>query len=343
MTVDILINNLANSLSSWGPIYDTLTFTNTTNGTGNHHPPRRLDSVYRVAFSRSRRPGGLTSAREPVGGPFTPSSQAYTLQNTGGDGHQLDECTNGAGLDDAVRHRPARLAAGASGARSRSRSTRRPTALAAGTYTRHGDVHEHDQRVGQHDPRRHPDCGCAGRSRDHPAGGLTSTGPVGGPFAPSSQAYTLQNTGGQSINWTAVKVQAWTTLSLASGTLAAATATVTVFAQCGRQRAGRRDLQRYGDVHEHDQRVRQRYLPRGLDGNDAGCPLGHAGRRPHIHGPGRRSVHTVEPGLHAPEHGRDGHQLDGREDSDLDVPLRGLGNACPWRLGDGGHPDQQPG
>ncbi len=35
-----------------------------------------------------------------------------------------------------------------------------------------------------------------------PSTGLTSSGTQGGPFSPSSQTYTLQNTGGTSINWT---------------------------------------------------------------------------------------------------------------------------------------------
>ena len=62
-----------------------------------------------------------------------------------------------------------------------------------------------------------------------PAGGLTSTGLAGGPFTPASQTYTLQNTGDTAINWTCTKTQAWTTLSAASGALAAgATVTVTV-------------------------------------------------------------------------------------------------------------------
>jgi hypothetical protein len=62
-----------------------------------------------------------------------------------------------------------------------------------------------------------------------PAGGLASTGSEGGPFTPASLAYTLENTGGTSIDWTAAKTQSWTTLSAVSGTLAAgATATVTV-------------------------------------------------------------------------------------------------------------------
>jgi hypothetical protein len=60
------------------------------------------------------------------------------------------------------------------------------------------------------------------------AGSLTSSGTVGGPFTPSSASYTLTNTGGTSIAWTAAKTQTWVTLSSAGGTLAAgATATVT--------------------------------------------------------------------------------------------------------------------
>jgi len=62
-----------------------------------------------------------------------------------------------------------------------------------------------------------------------PAGGLVSTGPAGGPFAPSSQAYDLQNTGGASIAWTASAVQTWVTIAPASGNLGAgASTTVTV-------------------------------------------------------------------------------------------------------------------
>jgi hypothetical protein len=62
-----------------------------------------------------------------------------------------------------------------------------------------------------------------------PSSGLSSSGSVGGPFSPSSQSYTLTNSGGSTITWTATKGQAWVTLSSTSGTLVAG-ATVTVTA-----------------------------------------------------------------------------------------------------------------
>jgi len=62
-----------------------------------------------------------------------------------------------------------------------------------------------------------------------PAGGLSSSGTVGGPFSPSSLQYTLNNMGTAGIAWTATKTQPWITLSSAGGNLAVgANATVTV-------------------------------------------------------------------------------------------------------------------
>ncbi len=67
-----------------------------------------------------------------------------------------------------------------------------------------------------------------------PAGGLSSSGTAGGPFSPSSQSYTLTNTGTAPMNWTASKAQSWVTLSSTGGTLAAgATATVTASINSG--------------------------------------------------------------------------------------------------------------
>jgi hypothetical protein len=62
-----------------------------------------------------------------------------------------------------------------------------------------------------------------------PSEGLNSSGSEGGPFDPSSKDYTLANTSGVSINWTASQTQGWVTLSAAGGSLAAgASTTVTV-------------------------------------------------------------------------------------------------------------------
>ena len=66
-----------------------------------------------------------------------------------------------------------------------------------------------------------------------PAGNFAPAGNFGGPFS-ATQVYTLSNPGNTSINWTAGKIQAWTTLSATSGTLAAGTnTTVTVSINAG--------------------------------------------------------------------------------------------------------------
>ena len=54
-----------------------------------------------------------------------------------------------------------------------------------------------------------------------PAGGLDSSGTVGGPFSPAGVTYTLTNTSGGVLAWTVTKTQSWVSLSKTSGTLAA--------------------------------------------------------------------------------------------------------------------------
>jgi len=62
-----------------------------------------------------------------------------------------------------------------------------------------------------------------------PANGWNASGTVGGPFTPSSQSYTLKNTGGTAVSWAASKIQPWVSLSTENGNLApGASATVTV-------------------------------------------------------------------------------------------------------------------
>ncbi len=62
-----------------------------------------------------------------------------------------------------------------------------------------------------------------------PGTGLNAVGPRGGPFAPDSVTYTLLNSATHAITWAGTHQQAWTSITPASGTLAAgAQATVTV-------------------------------------------------------------------------------------------------------------------
>ncbi len=51
--------------------------------------------------------------------------------------------------------------------------------------------------------------------------GLDASGPYAGPFAPTSGTYTLTNTSGSPLNWTAASTQSWNSISPTSGTLAA--------------------------------------------------------------------------------------------------------------------------
>jgi hypothetical protein len=52
-----------------------------------------------------------------------------------------------------------------------------------------------------------------------PSNGLSSAGIVGGPFSPSSQTYTVTNTGVSSLNWSVANTASWVSLSSTGGTL----------------------------------------------------------------------------------------------------------------------------
>ena len=56
--------------------------------------------------------------------------------------------------------------------------------------------------------------------RISPNGSFDAEGPSSGPFTPASIAYTVENTGGISIDYTVSKTQGWVTLSSAGGTVA---------------------------------------------------------------------------------------------------------------------------
>ena len=55
-----------------------------------------------------------------------------------------------------------------------------------------------------------------------PAGGITASGPVGGPFSPPSQSFGLTNLGTVPLSWAVVNTNPWLAVSIPAGTLAAA-------------------------------------------------------------------------------------------------------------------------
>ena len=59
----------------------------------------------------------------------------------------------------------------------------------------------------------------AGQLSVTPAAGFAFGGPVGGPFNPNSQSYSLSNAGNATLGWTASNSANWLTLSANSGTL----------------------------------------------------------------------------------------------------------------------------
>ncbi len=221
-TVTVSINTAANALAA-GTYNDTVTFTNTTNGSGNTTRPVAL-SVVAPGVLAVTPAGGLTSTGT-AGGPFTPASQSYTLRNTGG--ATIDWAASKTQTWTSLYVVSGTLPPGGS-VTVDILINNLANALAAGTYN---DTLTFTNGTNGSGNTTRPvvlTVYAPGVLSVTPAGGLSSSGLTGGPFTPSSQAYTLRNTGGVTVNWTATKTQGWTTLSPVSGTLAAgATATVT--------------------------------------------------------------------------------------------------------------------
>jgi hypothetical protein len=161
-----------------------------------------------------------------VGGPFSPSSSTYTLTNTGG--QPLNWTAGNTQSWLTLSKSSGTLAAAGTDTVTVSVGSGADS-LAAGSY---GDTVTFTNTTNGTGNTTRP----VGLTVTAPAAlsvtpttGLTSTGYMGGPFSASSASYTLNNTGGQPLNWTAGNTQSWLTLSKASGTLAAGgTDTVTV-------------------------------------------------------------------------------------------------------------------
>ena len=169
--------------------------------------------------------GGVVSSG-PVGGPFSPATQSYTLTNSGtGTLSWTASATQGwVGLSATSGS----LAAGASTTVTVSIAAG-ANALAAGSYSDTVTFANTSNGVGNTTRTVGLTVIGSGALGLLPAGGVVSSGPVGGPFTPATQSYTLTNSGTGTLSWTASATQGWVGLSATSGSLAAgASTTVTV-------------------------------------------------------------------------------------------------------------------
>jgi len=221
--VTVSINSNANGLAA-GSYSDTVTFTNTTNGTGNTTRGVGLSVLAPAALGVS--PATALNSSGPAGGPFSPGSAVYTLSNTGGVALNWTAAKTKNWV--TLSASSGLLSAGQTANVTVSINSN-ANALAAGNYVDTVTFTNSTNGNGNTTRGVGLSVASAGVLSVTPSGDFSSSGPATGPFSPASANYTLTNTGGTAINWTATKGQAWVTLSASSGTLAGgASTTITV-------------------------------------------------------------------------------------------------------------------
>ena len=208
-TVTVSINSSADSLSA-GSYNDTVTFTNTTDHLGDTTRPVTLQVLPALAVTPA---DGLTSSGG-FGGPFSPGSKQYTLQNQGGSSinYTVSKMADWVTLSSTG----GTLTGGGSTTITVSINSGAGS-LVAGSYSDTVSFINTTNHSG--DTTRPVTLQVLPALAVTPADGLTSSGSIGGPFSPSSKVYTLQNQGASSINYTVSKTADWLTLSSTGGTL----------------------------------------------------------------------------------------------------------------------------
>jgi hypothetical protein len=199
----VFINSQANSLTA-GTYTATVTFTNTTNGSGNTTRTVTLivgatgDTTPPTVTITSPTPPNATSAATPI----TVSGTAS--DNTGITSmYWVNMLTNESGTMP--------------GAAAWSFSV----GLVNGDNTIHVLAWDGSGNQGTDTIIVHYGAVTGPQMAVTPAGGFTSTGPAGGPFAPLQQVYTVTNPGTAPLNFTATATQPWVNVFAGSGTIAA--------------------------------------------------------------------------------------------------------------------------
>ena len=155
-------------------------------------------------------------------GPFSPSSQTYTLSNTGGVAMVWSVTNTVTWLTLSATN--GTLAAGGSTNIIVSINTN-ANSLAVGSYSDTVAFATSNGSGNTTEPVNLTVNNASGVLTVSPSSAFNSGGPTGGPFTPISQTYTLTNVGGAALVWTANNSATWLTLSATIGTLTAGAST----------------------------------------------------------------------------------------------------------------------
>lgn len=183
-----------------------------------------VDTLNPSAAGLAVTPSDGLSSSGAAGGPFTPSSKAYTLTNQGATSinYTVSKTANWVTLSGTG----GTLAGGASTTVTVSINSN-ANSLAVGSYNDTVTFTNTTDHVG--DTTRSVALSVLPALTVTPTDGLTSTGMIGGAFSPGSKVFTLQNQSSSGINYTASNTANWVTLSSTGGTLAGgASTTITV-------------------------------------------------------------------------------------------------------------------
>ena len=204
-----------------GTYTDTITFTNTTNGNGNTTRAVTLTVRLPLPAALSVSPAGDLDSTGPKGGPFVAYTITYTLTNTG---DQPLKWTAGKTAKTSawltLSKTSGTLAPGATDTVIVAVDAALAAGLAAGIYTDTVTFTNATNGIGN--TTRSATLTITAVVPGMLAvlgGGLTASGPQGGPLAIISKTYTVTNNGSQPIAWTATCTETWITLSIAGSTL----------------------------------------------------------------------------------------------------------------------------
>lgn len=214
----------AAALLNAGTYQDTITISNVTNGIGSTTRGAQIHvAAGPVTGFVEVGPLAPFLAAGTVGGPFSPDKAVYSVYNPGDLSLQL-AVTHEVGENwlTISHYLPARQTLDVTVAINESAN-----ALPPGTHLE--NVTFANMTNGQGDTTRPIQLQVLGGQLEvTPSDGLASSGYQGGPFSPSQVQYTLRNTGGAALLWTAAHNQSvvWLGLSAASGMLNPGASTV---------------------------------------------------------------------------------------------------------------------